>query len=66
MSYESSEDESEEASDQDFMEAADAIGSDLDNFEAFIWPVYRDHGYSRNFAVLCFYLHLNLVEKRGS
>lgn len=58
-------DDDDQASDMDWMKAADSIGSDLDNFEAFLWPVYRERGFSREVAVICFYLHLNVVEKRG-
>lgn len=58
-------DEDEGASDRDWMQAAESVASDLDNFEAFLWPVYRERGYTKETAVLCFYLHLNVVEKRG-
>ncbi len=54
----------DQASDTDWMTAAESIASDLDNFEAFLWPVYRDRGFPRDAAVVCFYLHLNVVEKR--
>lgn len=54
-----------EASDTDWMKAAECVTSDMDNFEAFLWPVYRDHGLSKDTAALCFYLHLMVVENRN-
>lgn len=56
----------ESASDMDWLRAAESIDSDMDNFESFIWPVYREHGLSHDTAALCFYLHLNVVEKRSA
>ena len=54
----------DEPSDRDWMRAAECVGTDLDGFEAYLWPVYRDRGVSKGTAMLCFYLHLLVV--RGS
>lgn len=55
----------QEPSDEDWQKAAECVASDMANFEAYVWPVYRDRGLSKETATLCFYLHLNVVAKRG-
>jgi hypothetical protein len=57
----------ENPSDQDWAKAAECFACDLDNFEAYIWPVFRERGVTKDTGMICFYLHLivaNIQELR--
>ena len=49
------------ASEEELRAAAEALETDLNDFEAIVWPVFRDRGYSKDSAVLCYYLHLTAL-----
>lgn len=48
----------EGADDVDWISSAENIEIDVNDFEAYVWPVFRERGYSKDTAILVWYLNM--------
>jgi hypothetical protein len=52
------------ASEQEWQSAVEGVEIDLNDFEAYAWPIFRDRGYSKDAAVVCWWLNMIAVGLR--
>ena len=51
----------DQASEQAWIESARGLDDELQDFEAYIWPIFRERGYSKDTALLCWYINLTAL-----